>query len=121
MAAPYRSCGTHLIADLYDIDSEKLSDLVVIEDLLKRSALAAGAHIVYSHFHPFGPGQGITGVVLLAESHISIHTWPETGFAAVDVFMCGGAEPRRALELIRQALAPASVKVHEVVRGDGTI
>jgi len=118
MATSYRSCGTHLIADLYGIDSEKLSDLHSIEDLLKRSALAAGARIVYSHFHPFGPGQGITGVVLLAESHISIHTWPETEFAAVDVFMCGNAEPRRALDLIRQSLAPASVKVQDITRGD---
>lgn len=118
MAAPYRSCGTHLIADLYGVDSKKLSDLQAIEDLLKRSAHAAGAHIVYSHFHPFGPRQGITGVVLLAESHISIHTWPETEFAAVDVFMCGNAEPQRALELIRQALAPASIKVQDITRGD---
>lgn len=54
MAAPYRSSGMHLIADLYGIDSEKLSDLQAIEDLLKRSAHAAGARIVYSHFHPFG-------------------------------------------------------------------
>ena len=117
MAAPYRSSGTHLIADLYGIDSEKLSDTQFIEDLLKRSAHAAGARIVYSHFHPFGPGQGITGVVLLAESHISIHTWPETGFAAVDIFMCGNARPQRALELIRQVLAPASVGVRDIARG----
>ena len=119
MAMPHHSSGTHLIADLYGIDSGRLSDPQAIEELLKRSAQAAGARIVYSHFHPFGPGQGITGVVLLAESHLSSHTGPETGFAAVDIFMCGHAEPQRALEVIREGLAPASTVVQDVERGLG--
>lgn len=119
MMPAHCSSGTHLIADLHGIDREKLADAPAIEDLLKRGALAAGAHIVYSHFHPFGPGQGVTGVVLLAESHISIHTWPESGFAAVDIFMCGNAEPRRALDYIREILMPDAVNVRDIARGGG--
>jgi S-adenosylmethionine decarboxylase len=61
----------------------------------------------------------VTGVVLLAESHISIHTWPETGFAAVDIFMCGRAVPGRALECIREGLAPSAVDVRDIARGNG--
>lgn len=115
--AELQHSGTHLVADLHGIARARLCDTHAIESLLRQSALAAGATIVYSHFHAFGPGQGVTGVVLLAESHISIHTWPETGFAALDIFMCGGAEPRRALALIEAELAPASRNVHELPRG----
>ena len=69
------------------------------------------------HFHPFGPGRGVTGVLLLKESHISIHTWPEHGFAAVDVFMCGNARPERAVDVIEATLAAGSVSLREVARG----
>jgi S-adenosylmethionine decarboxylase len=115
----HHSSGTHLLADLHEANRDALANPSLIEDLLKRAALAAGAHIVYSHFHPFGPGQGVTGVVLLAESHISIHTWPETGFAAVDIFMCGRAVPARALDCIREGLTPATVDVRDIARGNG--
>jgi S-adenosylmethionine decarboxylase len=113
----FRSSGTHLIADLHGIRPDKLADPATIEDMLKRSALAAGAQIVYSHFHHFGNGQGVTGVVLLAESHISIHTWPEYGFAAADIFMCGNAQPKRALDLIVATLEPASSEIQAIARG----
>jgi S-adenosylmethionine decarboxylase proenzyme len=69
------------------------------------------------HFHAFGSDQGVTGVVLLAESHISIHTWPEFGFVATDIFMCGKADPERALEVIRKALKPTSCTLQTVGRG----
>lgn len=115
----YQSSGTHLLADMLGIAPEKLSDCASMEALLRDSALAAGAQILFSHFHSFGTGLGITGVVLLAESHISIHTWPECGFAAFDVFMCGQAQPQRALEIIRQALQPASCEIKTIQRGAG--
>ncbi|QAU32945.1 adenosylmethionine decarboxylase [Janthinobacterium sp. 17J80-10] len=115
--AELQHSGTHLVADLHGIARALLCDSDAIEALLRQAALAAGATIVYSHFHAFGPGQGVTGVVLLAESHISIHTWPETGFAALDIFMCGGAEPRRALGLIEAGLTPAASTVQELPRG----
>ncbi|HEY5800279.1 MAG TPA: adenosylmethionine decarboxylase [Burkholderiaceae bacterium] len=116
----HHSSGTHFIADLYGIDAAKLADPVLIENVLRNSALAAGATIVFSHFHTFGLGQGVTGVVLLAESHITIHTWPECAFAAVDIFMCGQAEPQKALERIEQGLQPTTVTVQVVERGAGS-
>ena len=90
---------------------------MAIEALLRAAADAAGATPVAGHFHPFGPGLGVTGVLLLKESHISIHTWPEHGFAAVDVFMCGAARPDKAVEAISAALAAGSVALREIARG----
>lgn len=115
--AQLQHSGMHLIADLHGIASAKLTDVAAIEALLRQAALAAGATIVYSHFHAFGPGQGVTGVVLLAESHISIHTWPEIGFAALDIFMCGRAKPGQALAVIEAGLAPTSSTLQELPRG----
>ena len=79
--------------------------------------LTPPARVLSAHFHHFGEGAGVTGVVMLSESHISIHTWPEHGYAALDVFMCGAARPERALDSLRAALAPASVRVTVVDRG----
>jgi S-adenosylmethionine decarboxylase len=113
----HQAAGTHLLADLSGIAPALLADCAAIEALLRAASLAAGARIVHSHFHPFGPGLGVTGVVLLAESHISIHTWPENGYAAVDIFMCGAAMPERALDVLREALAPAGCTVRALHRG----
>ena len=118
MSTPsYRPTGAHLLADLYGVDPRKLIDAATIEALLRTSALAAGAQVLHSHFHTFGAGQGVTGVVLLAESHISIHTWPEFGFAAADIFMCGSAQPQLALEVIALAFGPTSRIVQTIARG----
>lgn len=113
----YQPRGLHLIADLFGIASVTLSDRTVLEKVLRRSAEEAGARILSSHFHQFGEGGGITGVLLLAESHISIHTWPEAGFAAVDLFMCGAARPQLALDWIEAGLAAASSSVQRISRG----
>ncbi|CAN5253634.1 adenosylmethionine decarboxylase [soil metagenome] len=113
----FHPVGAHLLADLYGVDTLALTDSRAIENLLLKGAQAAGAHILFSHFHTFGEGQGVTGVVLLAESHISIHTWPEFGFVAADIFMCGAAEPERALEVIRLALHPETCTVQTIARG----
>jgi len=118
MSAPvFRPSGTHLLADLHGVDAALLADAAAIDALLRRAALAAGAYILGGHFHSFGAGGGVTGVLLLAESHISIHTWPEDGFAAVDIFMCGAARPRLALDVIEAALAAAHVDVETIARG----
>lgn len=109
--------GTHVLADLNGIAAEKLSDCAELESLLRGAADAAGARVLFSHFHTFGEGQGVTGVVLLAESHITLHTWPECGFAAADIFMCGNAQPELALALIKKALQPRSAHVHTARRG----
>jgi S-adenosylmethionine decarboxylase len=117
MSAAYQPAGIHLLADLHGVAPALLQDAVGIDALLRAAAEAAGAHILHGHFHTFGPGQGVTGVLLLAESHISIHTWPEAGFAAVDIFMCGAARPQLALARIEAALRPLTKQVRTVERG----
>lgn len=109
--------GMHLLADLHGVAPALLSAAPELEAVLRDSAAAAGAHILSAHFHGFGPGKGITGVLLLAESHVSIHTWPEAGFAAIDIFMCGDAAPQRALAMIQAALQPSACEVHRIARG----
>ncbi len=73
--------------------------------------------MVDARFRHFGPGLGVTGVLLLKESHISIHTWPEYGFAAVDAFMCGAARPELAVEVMRTAFAPRTLTLRDQARG----
>lgn len=94
-----------------------LKDAKLLEGLLREAAEQAGARVLSSHFHVFGEEQGVTGVVLLSESHISIHTWPESAFAALDVFMCGSAEPKRALEYAARVLKPSLQQLTHARRG----
>lgn len=112
----HRPAGIHLLADFHGVDPVLLTVSAEIDALLRAGAEAAGARILHSHFHSFGAMMGVTGVLLLAESHISIHTWPEQAFAAVDIFMCGAARPQRALDVLRHALAPAHCRVRTVQR-----
>lgn len=112
----HQPAGTHLLADLSGIAADKLGDCARLEQLLRGAAEGARARVLHSHFHGFGADQGVTGVVLLAESHISIHTWPEFGFAAADIFMCGDAQPELALAIIEAALRPASSRLHTIRR-----
>ena len=110
-----RCAGAHLIIDLYD--AKKLDDIGHIEAALRQCVEAAGATLLHIHLHHFEPNGGVSGVAVLAESHISVHTWPEKGFAAFDVFMCGDAEPRKALEVFKRAFEPGRVVVGEHKRG----
>ena len=109
--------GSHILADFYGVSARLLQSSSKLEALLRSAAETAGATVLGSHFHSFGTAQGITGVVLLAESHISIHTWPESDFAAVDIFMCGSANPQRALEALVEALSPTQQHVEVAARG----
>ena len=109
--------GRHLLADFHGVAPARLADLAAIEALLRAAAATAGATPVGGHFHPFGPGLGVTGVLLLQESHISIHTWPEAGFAALDVFMCGTARPGLAVDQLIATLGPGRHEVRVVERG----
>lgn len=112
----HRPTGIHLLADLGGIAAEKLCSCEALDTLLRTAAQAAHARVLHSHFHGFGDGQGVTGVVLLAESHISIHTWPECGFAAADIFMCGDAQPELALAIVVDALQPSAHSVQSIYR-----
>ena len=107
--------GMHLLVDLWG--AANLDDPKHIDRKLREAAERAGATILHSHFHHFTPNGGVSGVVVLAESHISIHTWPEREFAAVDVFMCGACDPRDTLPVLRDAFEPARIDVDEQRRG----
>ena len=110
-----RYAGSHLIIDLWD--AQNLDDLTAVELALRRAVKAAGATLLHIHLHHFTPNGGVSGVAVLAESHISIHTWPERGYAALDAFMCGDADPRRTLPVLEHAFRPGRVEVTEHMRG----
>ena len=107
--------GTHLIIDLYG--ASRLDDLAHVETTLKACVEAARATLLHIHLHHFTPNGGVSGVAVLAESHISIHSWPERGYAALDVFMCGAARPAATIEVLRDAFAPGRIVVTEHLRG----
>ena len=107
--------GSHLIIDLWE--AEGLDDKDRIEQALIDAVNAAGATLLHIHLHTFTEGGGISGVAVLAESHISVHTWPERGYAAFDVFMCGDADPKKALSVFKRAFKPGRMVVGEHKRG----
>jgi S-adenosylmethionine decarboxylase len=107
--------GHHLIIDLWE--AEGLDDTARIETAMREAVEAAGATLLHIHLHTFTPNGGISGVAVLAESHISVHTWPEKGYAAFDVFMCGDAEPKKALKVLERAFAPKRTVVGAHRRG----
>ena len=111
-----RCAGVHLIVDLHG--AERLDDIEHIEATLRRCVEAARATLLHIHVHHFQPN-GVSGVAVLAESHISIHTWPDAGYAALDVFMCGSADPDACVPVLRQAFGAKRVAVNELLRGRG--
>ena len=108
--------GEHLIIDLWG--ASRLDEIEHIEQALTRAVEEAGATLLHIHLHHFTPNGGVSGVAVLAESHISIHTWPERGYAALDVFMCGDSQPARTIPVLEQAFAPERVLVDEMYRGE---
>ncbi|MFL6798472.1 MAG: adenosylmethionine decarboxylase [Xanthobacteraceae bacterium] len=109
-----RCAGVHLILDVHG--GSGLDDIDLIEAMLRRCVDAAQATLLHIHLHHFQPN-GVSGVAVLAESHISIHTWPDAGFAALDVFMCGKANPDACIPVVREAFKAHRVEVHEILRG----
>ena len=107
--------GQHLIIDLWG--GKNLDNLQLVETTLVESVQAIGATLLNIDLHHFEPNGGISGVAVLAESHMSIHTWPEKGYAALDVFVCGDCQPYKAIPVLRRAFLPDNVQVAEMKRG----
>ena len=107
--------GTHIIIDLWG--ASNLDNLEVMEAAMREAVDVAGATLLHIHLHHFTPNEGISGVAVLAESHISVHTWPERNFAAFDVFMCGDAEPEKVIPVLQAAFTPSNINVSEHLRG----
>ena len=109
--------GSHLLLELKDCNPELLNDLSYIRKAMIETAEDVGATIIGESFHHFSP-QGVTGILAIAESHISIHTWPEYGYAAADIFTCGeGFDPKKAADVLVQKLQAKDVAVTELERG----
>lgn len=107
--------GTHLLIDLWEASC--LDDIGVVERALREAVEACEATLLHIHLHEFTANGGISGVAVLAESHISVHTWPEIGYAAFDVFMCGTCDPRRAVPVLRRFFLPGREQIDMQRRG----
>ncbi len=107
--------GTHLILDLWE--ARHLDDLERMEQAMREAVDVSGATLLHIHLHHFTPSGGISGVAVLAESHISVHTWPERDFAAFDIFMCGDARPEMAIPVLKQAFNPGRMEIRDLMRG----
>ena len=110
------SLGRHLLAEFHDCETGALNDPGRIERLMNEAARLSGATVVQSVFHAFSP-HGVSGVVVVEESHLAVHTWPEHGYAAVDYFSCGDVDCAAAVRYLADHLAPSRVETKEVPRG----
>jgi S-adenosylmethionine decarboxylase len=111
------SVGRHLILEMWDCEEDGLNSVEIVSRALREATEACGATLLQEMIHPFTP-QGVTGVAVISESHILIHTWPEYGYAAVDVFTCGKKiTPEDVLPVLRHYFRPGHVQIMEMKRG----
>jgi len=109
--------GKHLLLELKDCDKEVLNDISFLKSVLLAAAGEAGATVLGESFHRFNP-HGVSGVVIISESHLCIHTWPEHGYAAADIFTCGDSvQPQKAAEILISKLGSKNHSILEVQRG----
>jgi S-adenosylmethionine decarboxylase len=113
-----RCAGEHLIIDLYGANAELLRDESLLDAALRDCVIVAKATLLHIHLHKFLENGGISGVAVLAESHISVHTWPENGYAAFDVFMCGDALPNNCVSVLLNVFSPQRHTVTPLLRGE---
>lgn len=107
--------GTHLFVDLFGAD--QLDDIRHVQAICTRAAQTTGATVLRGEFHHFGEGCGISGVILLAESHLSIHTWPENHLATIDIYVCGNCVASNAVPVLKEGFAARQMNVSEHRRG----
>jgi S-adenosylmethionine decarboxylase len=113
--------GRHVIAELWGCEADRLNDFRGIEKIMVNAALEAGAEVREVAFHKFAP-QGVSGVVIISESHLTIHSFPEHGYASIDVYTCGDRiDPNVACDFITESLGATRVESIEVPRGLGPI
>jgi S-adenosylmethionine decarboxylase len=108
--------GKHIIIDGFDCDSSHLNNVIYLENLCKNAALNAGMEILSSHFYQFQP-QGVTGLLLLSTSHMSIHTWPEESYASIDFYTCGNHDPITQVEFLLKGLSTKKAMIYSIARG----
>ncbi|MCT2537194.1 adenosylmethionine decarboxylase [Aquibacillus koreensis] len=109
--------GRHVIAEMWDCNIDKLNDIGLIEQIFVNAALKAGAEVREVAFHKFAP-HGVSGVVIISESHLTIHSFPEHGYASIDVYTCGDIiDPNEATAYIAEALESKTCEKVEVPRG----
>jgi S-adenosylmethionine decarboxylase len=113
----FDTVGAHVLADFWGCQFEKLDDPELLMESMRQAARKANMTILAEEAHKFEP-QGFTGLLLLSESHISIHTYPEKGYAAIDVFTCGSGMTQRAIEYLKSILSPTHTKELVIRRGD---
>jgi len=112
-----QALGKHILVEFYGCNSERLKDTDMLQQEFENAATMSGATVVDSTFHTFSP-YGVSGVVVIAESHLTIHTWPEYGYAAVDLFTCGDTvDPWTAFEHIKEVLQSQNTSTIEMKRG----
>jgi len=112
-----KSLGRHVILELHGVDSNILNDLSKIEKIMTEAVQLCGATIIKPFFHQFSP-HGISGIVVIAESHFSIHTWPEYGYAALDLFTCGDQiRPDVAVDYLKKEFKAKHIHMMEIKRG----
>ena len=109
--------GKHLLVELNNCDHKILNDINFIKEVMLAAANASGATILGESFHQFSP-QGVSGVLIIAESHLTIHTWPEHGYAGADIFTCGTrVQPEKAAEIIIARMKPKTHSIIQISRG----
>ena len=113
---PMRTIGRHLLAELYSCDCDTLSDITKVRQLMLIAAEDVGATVVGDVFHEFSP-RGVSGVVVIAESHLSIHTWPDSRYVAIDIYTCGNLDPLQGLPRLASSLGAQEYRVQEILRG----
>ena len=112
-----KALGKHLLLELNDCDPKLLNDIGLIREIMLAAANESGATVLGESFHQFSP-QGVSGVILIAESHLSVHTWPEHGYAGADIFTCGTTvKPEKAAEIIIEGFHPKTHSVIQMYRG----
>lgn len=111
-----KTIGRHLIAEFYGCSPDVLNSADTIRSSMLKAAEKIGATVVGDTFHQFSP-QGVSGSVVIAESHLSIHTWPENGYVSVDIYTCGGLDPRLGFRVLSKELVASSMRVQEIIRG----